>query len=71
MNIRSTLQTVIIPKDRFTKSEAVRWMADHGYKFNKIDIKPNTFRFRQVEPLAGVRYYSVELPNGVILVYMK
>lgn len=71
MSIRSTLQTIIIPKSEFTQSQAIRWLANHGYNFNKIDVKPNTYRFRQTEPLAGVSYYSVELPNGVILVYME
>ena len=61
------VQSVVFPKDKFTQGEALRWLIDHGYKHEKIDITPNTYRFRQHNPIRD-SYYAKTLPNGVILI---
>lgn len=61
------VQSVVFPKSLFTQREAIKWLYDHHYKYQKIDITPNTYRFRQHNPFRE-HYYTKTLPNGVILV---
>lgn len=61
------VQSVVFPKSKFSQSEALKWLYNHNYKYHKIDITPNTYRFRQHEP-SGSKYISKTLDNGVILV---
>lgn len=61
------VQSVVFPKSKFTQREALKWLYEHDYKYHKIDITPNTYRFRQHDPIRD-HYYSKELPNGVILI---
>ena len=64
------LQTILIPRSTFTFDSANEWMTDNGYPIKKIDIKNNYFRYRQIDPVEGAKYYSVKLSNGIILVFM-
>ena len=34
----------------------------------EVDVKPNTYRFRQKPPTKGVKYYTVKLNNGIGLI---
>lgn len=63
------LQTVLVPKDRFTLPNAIKWVGLNGYKIKKVDETRNFYRFRQTEPLSDVKYFSKVLPNGVELVF--
>lgn len=64
------LQTILIPRDSFTLQASEQWMADNNYPIKKIDIKGKYFRYRQIDPVEGAKYYSVKLSNGIILVFM-
>lgn len=64
------IQSVVIPKDKFTLTEAKKYIKDHKYKLKKVDITTNYYRFRQVEPIKGRQYYDYKTKNGVILVLM-
>jgi hypothetical protein len=64
------VQSIVFPKTKFSQSEALKWLIKHNYKHHKIDITPNTYRFRQHEPWPG-GYYSKTLENGVILIIIK
>lgn len=46
----STVQSVIIPKDRFTKRQARAWIAQHGFVDPGIDETADYYRFRQMDP---------------------
>ena len=67
----SSLQTVLIPKSSFTLVKAKAWLKKHGIPAPKVDSATNFYRFRQASPSAKADYYTVKLPNGVELVYMK
>lgn len=45
------LQSILIPKDKFSLDEAIQYVKDH-YKFKKVDIPQSTnfYRFRQMGP---------------------
>jgi hypothetical protein len=63
------LQTILIPRSKFSLSDAVVWMKEHNYEHHKVDITGNFYRFRQVAPEHYGRYYTVKLPNGIELVH--
>jgi len=63
----SKIQSVIIPKKKFTRSQAIDYVKKH-FKYKKIDEKRNYYRFRQFNPKKNSHYSSKKLKNGVILV---
>jgi len=67
---KSIIQTVLVPKSKFTSKEASEWIRKHKYIHKKIDSTGHYYRFRQTKP-NGKRsdFYTVPLNNGVKLVY--
>ena len=63
-----TIQSVIFPKDQWSLQKARSWLKSHKYKKMEVDVKPNTYRFRQKPPTKGVKYYTVKLNNGIGLI---
>lgn len=47
--VGTKIQSILIDKKFFSKSKAIGWIDKHGYKVG-LDVKENTFRFRQDEP---------------------
>lgn len=66
-----TIQSIIIPKSKFSLNQANKWIKDHNYKLkykNKgVDITGNTYRYRQQSPSSYENYYVKSLPNKVML----
>lgn len=56
------IQSVSVRRDKMSRGEAFRWIRDHGYKADKVDVTPDFFRFRQVDPdrLRSGRFRTVE-----------
>jgi len=63
------LQTILIPKAKFSLPDAIEWVRDHHHSAHKVDITGHYYRFRQHTPHHSGRYYTVTLPNGVELVH--
>lgn len=63
------LQTILIPRDKFSLNNAILWIKKNKHKLLKIDITDNFFRFRQSPPKHGSNYYSKKLSNGIVLVF--
>jgi len=63
----SNVQSVLIPKKKFSKKEAIKYIKKH-FHYKKIDEKTNYYRFRQYKPRKHAEYFSKKLKNGVILV---
>ena len=57
------VQSLSLRRDKVTKGEAFKWVRDHGYKADKVDVGPHFFRFRQVDPerLHGGRFRTIDL----------
>jgi hypothetical protein len=68
---RSGIQTILVPRDRFTTSEAKHWLRTHGYNHNEMRYTSNFMRFMQTNPIAGNHYVTETLPNGIELVFMR
>lgn len=67
-----TVQSILLRKDKFTKGEAFKWIRDHEYKADKIDVTPDYYRFRQYEPIhsVGLRYKTISLGDIGHLIVM-
>lgn len=59
------VQSVLLKREKFSRDEAFKWIRKHGYKANKIDVTPEYYRFRQVEPVhsVSIRYRTIPLSD--------
>lgn len=46
----SDVQSLIFRKENFTRSQAVAWANEHGFKSGDVDETENTYRLRQFPP---------------------
>jgi hypothetical protein len=53
------IQSVLIPKSKFTLIKAKKWIRNNGYRLTfhgkKVDITNNYYRFRQKSPSGTMR----------------
>jgi len=66
----SEVQSVLIPRNIYTKKEAKRWIKKHKYKIKKVDITDRFYRFRQTPPKQYQSFRTQLLPDnsGIILI---
>jgi len=64
------VQSVLVPKQKFTLHQAVKWVENNNFVVLKVDSATNFWRFRQVNPKRGAEYRMKKLKNGVELVLM-
>jgi hypothetical protein len=59
-----SVQSLIFPKENYTKAQAKSWAKKHQYK-NRVDEKENTYRMRQVLPTRFKlnSFRTIELKN--------
>jgi len=46
------IQSIIFDKEKFNILQARKWLKKHDYKYAKVDKTVNTYRFRQLSPVA-------------------
>jgi hypothetical protein len=63
----SSVQSVLIPKNKFTKIQAIEYIMEH-FELIKMDETPNYYRFRQHKPNKTSHYVSKKIKNGIILI---
>ena len=63
------LQTILLPRAKFTLESAIKWLDAHHYGRRKVDMTDHFLRFRQMPPGGFHRFYTKTLSNGVELVY--
>jgi hypothetical protein len=66
------IQSVLVPKDKFTRDEAIKYVRKH-FQYKKIDStqRRNFYSFRQFDPTENSKYFTKKLDNGVELVFEK
>jgi len=69
----SIVQSVIFSVLNFNVQDSTKWLKKHGFKYNKLDITDNFFRYRQENPekLKKKGYTTIrtkDLNNGVELI---
>lgn len=64
------VQSVLFARRLWSEPAAEHWLRIHGYTVSPVDAKPNFWRFRQIEPVPGARYFTKKLahPPGIELV---
>jgi len=64
----SQVQSVLIPRSRYTLAQARAWLHEHGYSSSgKVDITDAYYRFRQAPPGQFPRIRTKALPGGIKL----
>lgn len=52
----TAVQSVVFNRRLWSPSDAKRWLTRHGFVAKKVDVTPNAYRFRQLEPGQFVRF---------------
>jgi hypothetical protein len=50
------IQSILFDKQSFTVAQAKAWLKKHKKKYGKVDETKNKLRFRQYDPIQGVKY---------------
>jgi hypothetical protein len=64
----SSVQSVLIPRSKYSLEEARAWIKAHDYHAGKVDITDAYYRFRQADPGGFDRLRTKELPGGIKLI---
>jgi len=65
------IQTLIFPKSKFTRQQALSWAKKHGFKHYTSNIDPNTIRVRQFPPnLIKKTLGTFEVDKGIKALYV-
>jgi len=69
---KSITQSVVFPKSKFTITQAKDWLRRHDLKRSKVDVKPNTLRFRQHDPKVCQKehFFAKKIKQGDITLVM-
>ena len=68
---KRTLQTIIIPKDKYSLREAKKWLKDHSKANSYIRETTNYWRSMQTPPIVKASFDTTKLSNGVMYVYQE
>jgi hypothetical protein len=64
----SQVQSVLIPRAKYTREQAEKWLSRNGYHNYKIDISETYYRFRQIDPGRFKDMRTKSLPGGIKLI---
>lgn len=68
----SIIQSVAFYRSEMPLKEAKDFLRRHGFKHEKLDLTPNLFRFRQVDPepleRKGFRFRTQSFPGGFFVI---
>lgn len=68
------IQSVLIPKDKYTLIQSRKWIADNHFKLSfygkQVDITDKYYRYRQLAPSRFVKdkYITIDFKDGVKLI---
>lgn len=64
----SSVQSVLIPRSKFSLEQARAWIKDHGYHQTKVDVTDAYYRFRQADPGSFSQLRTKEIGRGIKLI---
>ena len=67
-DMATSVQSVLLPRSKFSLLRAKEWVLSNKYKVKKVDITENFFRFRQFSPSQAKGFRIKTLPDGIRLV---
>jgi hypothetical protein len=61
------IQSVLVPKDKFSKSEAIKYIRKH-FQYKKIDStqRPRFYSFRQIDPTKNSKSHCIGIADGSV-----
>ena len=68
------IQSVLIPKDKYSLVQAAKWIANHHFKVSfygkQVDETENYYRYRQMAPSRFVKnsFITIDFKDGVKLI---
>jgi hypothetical protein len=67
------VQSILFPRQKFSRIESETWLKQNNFKIKKIDITPRFYRYRQLNPIAIKKksFITKQLDNDVILIMGK
>ena len=67
----SIIQSVVFKRE-YGVSQARSWLSSHGFGSNKVDITPESLRFRQYDPkpleASGYRFITKKFAHGSFII---
>ena len=64
------LHAILFKKNIFSFNDALNWLNFHNYTFIHNRETKNIWRFRIKETIKGYNFYTLDLNNGVELVFL-
>ncbi len=68
---KKTIQTILLPRDKFSVRAAKRWLRENGYAWHYYRTTTNFNRFMQTPDIMDAIYYTKTLPNDVQIVMQE
>ena len=66
--MKSHVQAIIFPKDKFDISKSEKWLNEHSYKpIKEVHETDNFYRYRISKPVYK-NYITKKLPSGIEMV---
>lgn len=64
------IQSILFDKDLYTIEQAIKFLKKHNFVHNKIDIKDQYIRFRQIDPdiikkIGFKKFMTKEINKGI------
>lgn len=66
--MKSAIQSVLYDKKYYSFEDALNSVIENHFKHNKVDIKKNKYRFRQLDPNIFKYMWIKKIKNGLELV---
>lgn len=63
------VQTILFPKESFNRKKSSKWLKEHGYTAKYYRTTKNFIRRMQHNPVENAKYYTIQLPKNIQLVY--
>ena len=69
---KTTLQSVLFPKGKYTLAHAHHWLKMHNAKPIKgVHETEQYYRFRMTEPNKNATYHTQKIKNGIVFIFLK
>jgi hypothetical protein len=66
--MKSSIQSILIPKNLFTLEQAKNWMKKNNFPILKVHETNKYYRFRQQTPETFNKYYTKKIKNEIELI---
>jgi hypothetical protein len=65
------VQTILIDKHAYTRTQAKQWLQTHAYYHSNKRTTTNYWRYMQTNPVQGAIYFTDVVYPGIEIVYQR